>query len=299
MFRVTALDEVSSTNSVVKHAIEEGEAEGFAVCARRQTGGYGRQGRTWSSPEGGLYLSILLRPSAPSAKLPTLSLVTALAVRSAIAALLPEKTGASIQVKWPNDLVVPTACQPLETADAARRSHVPSCRFALCPHDPKAAQLRNAPIWGARTPLADPSQKPPFRKVCGISLEAHAGGVCVGIGVNVIRASAEDEEGMGGKNVPAYLEDLGYQGSIGALSQDVLREFEPCYALWQREGFAAFAEEYERHAALIGENVRILNQLGAVQAEGCAEGVDALGRLLLRTRHGSLVPVGSGEAHVA
>ena len=62
-FRLRVLDEVTSTNDEVKRAREAGEPEGLAVSARRQTGGYGRQGRTWASPEGGLYLSLLLRPS--------------------------------------------------------------------------------------------------------------------------------------------------------------------------------------------------------------------------------------------
>ena len=80
-FRLRELAEVSSTNDVVKRALEAGEPEGLAVRACRQTGGYGRQGRTWTSPEGGLYLSLLLRPRVPSAQLPTLSLVAGLAVR--------------------------------------------------------------------------------------------------------------------------------------------------------------------------------------------------------------------------
>ena len=88
-FRLRVLDEVTSTNDEVKRALEAGEPEGLALRARRQTGGYGRQGRAWASPEGGLYLSLLLRPSVDAALLPTLSLVTALAVRRAVVGLLP------------------------------------------------------------------------------------------------------------------------------------------------------------------------------------------------------------------
>ena len=98
-FRLRVLDEVTSTNDEVKRALEAGEPEGLAVSARRQTGGYGRQGRTWASPEGGLYLSLLLRPSVDAALLPTLSLVTALAVRRAVAGLLPAEAAESVLVK--------------------------------------------------------------------------------------------------------------------------------------------------------------------------------------------------------
>ena len=118
-FRLRVLDEVTSTNDEVKRALEAGEPEGLAVSARRQTGGYGRQGRTWASPEGGLYLSLLLRPSVDAALLPTLSLVTALAVRRAVAGLLPAEAAESVLVKWPNDLVVPAASRPPELLDAA------------------------------------------------------------------------------------------------------------------------------------------------------------------------------------
>ena len=43
-FRLRVLDEVTSTNDEVKRALEAGEPEGLALRARRQTGGYGRQG---------------------------------------------------------------------------------------------------------------------------------------------------------------------------------------------------------------------------------------------------------------
>ena len=39
------------------------------MLAERQTGGRGREGRAWQSPPGGLYLSLLLRPSGAKAAL--------------------------------------------------------------------------------------------------------------------------------------------------------------------------------------------------------------------------------------
>ena len=48
--KLTVLDEVASTNEVVKNALREGKAEGLIVRARRQSSGYGRQGREWDSP---------------------------------------------------------------------------------------------------------------------------------------------------------------------------------------------------------------------------------------------------------
>lgn len=252
-FRLRVLDEVTSTNDEVKRALEAGEPEGLAVSARRQTGGYGRQGRTWASPEGGLYLSLLLRPSVDAAVLPTLSLVTALAVRRAVAGLLLAEAAESVQVKWPNDLVVPAAGR-----------------------------------------LPDPA----FRKLCGISLEAHAGGVCVGIGVNVEPPDAADAAAVGGKNVPVYLPELGFEGNVDDVAAAVLHAFAPLYRAWLAEGFAPLAGEYVAHASLTGRSVRMVNRAGEPVAEGMVASVDAFGRLVLRASDGSRVPVASGEAHL-
>ena len=252
-FRLRVLDEVTSTNDEVKRALEAGEPEGLALRARRQTGGYGRQGRAWASPEGGLYLSLLLRPSVDAALLPTLSLVTALAVRRAVVGLLPAEAAESVQVKWPNDLVVPAAGR-----------------------------------------LPDPA----FRKLCGISLEAHAGGVCVGIGVNVELPDPADNGEVGGKNVPVYLPELGFEGNVDDVAAAVLRAFAPLYRAWLAEGFAPLAGEYAAHASLTGRSVRMVNLAGEPVAEGTVASVDAFGRLVLRAPDGSCVPVASGEAHL-
>lgn len=114
-YRITQLDEVDSTNERVKALMAAGEAEGAVVMARRQVGGYGRRGHVWKSPEGGLYCSVLLRPAARvpddgqgalAAKVPTLSLVTGLAVRRGVCRLLALEANALVKVKWPNDVLV-------------------------------------------------------------------------------------------------------------------------------------------------------------------------------------------------
>lgn len=262
-FRLRRLDEVASTNEVVKAALEAGEPECLAVTAAVQRGGYGRQGRSWSSPRGGMYLSVLLRPDVPAAQLPTLSLAVAVAVRRALAALVPARAAERIQVKWPNDIVIAepgTATEP-------------------------------APVAG----------QPPFRKLVGISLERHAGGVCVGIGVNVV-APAEAVP-VGGKNAPCYLADLGMgaqgDGAVETVRQGVLRELGSVYDQWLAEGFGALHGEYERHDALAGRSVAVEDREGNVLAEGIVLGTDAHGCLLVQdARTGAAVPVASGEAHV-
>ena len=92
-FACESFETVTSTNDLIKRAIEEGQPEGLAVRGLRQTAGYGRQGRAWESPIGGMYQSFLLRPEVPPTQLPTLSLLVGLAVRRAVADLVPELDG--------------------------------------------------------------------------------------------------------------------------------------------------------------------------------------------------------------
>ena len=110
-----------------------GAGEGLWLRAERQTGGRGRQGRAWASPEGNLYASTLvrLRPHDPQAA--TLALVAAVALEEVVSAYLPslfpregggpESQRASfvaldprlrggtagvegLAIKWPNDLLL-------------------------------------------------------------------------------------------------------------------------------------------------------------------------------------------------
>lgn len=82
-----------------------GVAEGLWLRAERQTGGRGRQGRTWTSPPGNFYGSTLvrLRPGDPPAA--TLALVAAVALEEVVRAYLASRS-ATLRIKWPNDLLL-------------------------------------------------------------------------------------------------------------------------------------------------------------------------------------------------
>lgn len=89
----------------VLHAMAaDGAAGGTAVVAEEQTEGRGSRGRTWQSPPGGLWLSVLLRPPAPSG-LDPMSLRVGLAVSHVLSRLAP---GDPVRLKWPNDLMLGT-----------------------------------------------------------------------------------------------------------------------------------------------------------------------------------------------
>jgi BirA family transcriptional regulator, biotin operon repressor / biotin---[acetyl-CoA-carboxylase] ligase len=76
--------------------------EGAIAVADFQTAGRGRMGRTWEAPPGAaLLVSVLLRPPA-DLPLPQLALVAGAGVADA----LEELTGLSVQIKWPNDVML-------------------------------------------------------------------------------------------------------------------------------------------------------------------------------------------------
>lgn len=91
-----------STNDRAKELAAAGAAHGTAVLAWRQTRGRGRLGREWSSPAGGLWLSLILRPPLSPAEVPRLTLVSAVAVAEAV----EQATGLRPSIKWPNDLLL-------------------------------------------------------------------------------------------------------------------------------------------------------------------------------------------------
>ncbi len=103
-YRLIVLASVGSTNDEAKRFALSGEAAGLVVTAGEQTAGRGRQRRVWTSPPGNLYLSILLRPTCPLARVPEIGFVAAVAVAGAVAGLLD--ASARVRCKWPNDILV-------------------------------------------------------------------------------------------------------------------------------------------------------------------------------------------------
>ena len=94
--------EVDSTNDVAKYLAEEGAEEGTIVIAEIQNRGKGRRGKTWISPPGGVWMSIILRPDIPPFNAPQLTLVTGVAV----AETLKKECNLDVGIKWPNDILI-------------------------------------------------------------------------------------------------------------------------------------------------------------------------------------------------
>lgn len=95
-------NEVKSTNTVAKFLAMNGAENGTVVISEKQTDARGRSGKSWESPLGGIWLSIILQPNVHYSKLPLITLATGVAVAKAI-----ERTGiTSSEIKWPNDIML-------------------------------------------------------------------------------------------------------------------------------------------------------------------------------------------------
>jgi BirA family biotin operon repressor/biotin-[acetyl-CoA-carboxylase] ligase len=92
------VESCESTQALVDTSLPEGAI----VVADHQTAGRGRLGHTWDAPAGkALLLSVLLRPPLQRSG-PEISLVAGVAVADALERIL----GLSVQLKWPNDVML-------------------------------------------------------------------------------------------------------------------------------------------------------------------------------------------------
>lgn len=99
---LTVLPTAPSTNALVREKANQGCPEGCVIVACEQTDGRGRYGRQFFSPvDSGVYLSLLLRPTAYSPQQATcLTAAAAAAMCQAIEAVTGQQSG----IKWVNDI---------------------------------------------------------------------------------------------------------------------------------------------------------------------------------------------------
>ena len=92
-----------STNVMAMQAANAGADEGSIFLADEQTAGRGRAGNEWhSAADGGLYISILLRPNLNPTDVLWLSLITGLSAHYAIESVVK----VAPDLRWPNDVML-------------------------------------------------------------------------------------------------------------------------------------------------------------------------------------------------
>lgn len=100
--KVFSYDCVESTNKTAKELAVNGSAERTVVVCTKQTGGKGRLGRTFFSPKGGVYLSVILRPKTQADNILFITVAAAVAAAHAIETI----SGKSCEIKWVNDIYI-------------------------------------------------------------------------------------------------------------------------------------------------------------------------------------------------
>jgi len=99
--RLIEKDETVSTSTDCRQEIElHPSAAPLLINAKFQTGGRGRQGKQFSSPEGGLYMSLAVRAETDFSHSVRITSAAATAVCRAVESV----TGLSCEIKWVNDI---------------------------------------------------------------------------------------------------------------------------------------------------------------------------------------------------
>jgi len=95
--KIIRFRKVASTQDTARRFYDEGSA--LAVTALSQAQGRGRQGRTWFSPRGGLYISLLLFPKKSLTSIPLLASLS-------IIRTLEDFGFSTLSIHWPNDVLL-------------------------------------------------------------------------------------------------------------------------------------------------------------------------------------------------
>lgn len=99
---VRVLETTTSTIDQARKWLRDGAPNGAVVMAESQTAGRGRRGRAWASPPGGLWMSVIVYPRIPAEAAGRLGAVLALATAESVS----QETGAQVDVRWPNDVLI-------------------------------------------------------------------------------------------------------------------------------------------------------------------------------------------------
>ena len=100
-WRIQRLRQCSSTETELDRLLLAGASAPLVVLADRQSRGHGQQGRPWSSPRGGVWLSAALPWAEQAETAAALGLAVAVGMARELEAL-----GLAVRIKWPNDLLI-------------------------------------------------------------------------------------------------------------------------------------------------------------------------------------------------
>jgi BirA family transcriptional regulator, biotin operon repressor / biotin---[acetyl-CoA-carboxylase] ligase len=253
-----------STNLLARGVAADYEAEGLdlapmLVLALEQSGGRGRQGRSWSSPRGQGVYATLAQPYGQPELLPALPLLVGVGLCRALAPHLPH----GCRLKWPNDLVVPRGAGSAEGAIGT-------------------IALAGSGVGADGTLVATRASK-----IGGILIEAlvHPGDGCVAlIGFGVNHGQRLEELPPGATSL--LLETGGHLGSgrgigLAELTWELVAGVERELA---HVGDLPYAVAAYRELIIHRPGDRLVCRVGEREIAGGFAGIDDAGRLRLRRR---------------
>lgn len=311
--RLVRVERTGSTNDDLAAAVEAAPHEWphlSALVAHHQVAGHGRAGRDWHTPAGlALTVSFLLRPTVAPAALPSVPAIAGLAVARAVGRFLP--AGVRAATKWPNDVLLVPA--PPGAADRPGPTADPRAPRAAGEIEGWGTDRKVAGILARVVPAAGPDPGPHSGPAGTAGHTAPAGraghtghvgaatlgtpgadrrtphlGVVLGVGVNVAQ---------GAEHLPVpWATSLALAGATASVDDVLLAVADELAALMsafeEARGDLARAADPAGggplHAALetvcatVGRPVRV-DLAGGRSLTGTAVGLDARGRLLLRT----------------
>lgn len=129
------------------------------------------------------------------------------------------------------------------------------------------------------------------RKICGILSEGIAGGLIIGIGLNINMERADHID----QPATSILIETGTRRSIETTLDKLLKHLSVRLGQWLQGGFPAIREDWEKNVPNIGKAVTVRD--GDNRRSGILRGFGDNGELLLE-ENGSISPVWAGDVSV-
>jgi biotin-(acetyl-CoA carboxylase) ligase len=302
-FRLHWFPRLGSTNTHAAVLRDRGTLFAPAVVLTgHQLAGRGRGAHRWWSPAGCLTVTFVL-PTDAAVEAHQVPLLAGLAVRRAVAALLTDGDLRSRDRKGAeasngpvlaNDALgeksaLPTPESTSSTRLPPRRSRAPTLLTPPLPRGRGSLNASSAPSYAATPHSAGVRLKWPNdvqhdgRKVAGLLCERVMKADLIGVGLNVnvdpaaapadIRPTLTSLAAIAGRP----FDMTGVLVAVAAALRQVMRER-------SQHPFGVLLKEYDEHHALIGRRVSVLDAGDGQAVDGRCEGLDEMGRLLVRDR---------------
>jgi BirA family biotin operon repressor/biotin-[acetyl-CoA-carboxylase] ligase len=241
-----------SENNAKQKEEDSCSIHGTIIIAEEQKKGRGRYSeRKWISPQGGIWLSIILVPKINAAQSAFFSFISAISVCDTIV----EKTNLNPKIRWPNDIV-----------------------------------MQGKKVSGILVNVSTEQEKINYAIIgIGINVNVDTSRI-VGASVNNANNSMNGDPYTAGRGITSLKEEIyGKHVDIVSMMKYLLEKLEYYYTQLERQGPHNIRDEWKKRADTLGTLVKIRKQGETI--EGIAIDVDSDGILLVKTEDGNIQQV--------